>query len=191
MGVPIPRGGRVLGVLVVQNRTRRHYTDEETESLETIAMLLAEMIAGGGLIAPDETRPIDGISLRKLPWGDMYAWYQDYLVKEKRLIEQREKEAARTVAELDRAVKAFRKDCGRYPKSLKELIERPAALNMSWESKVGRWPYVKNARLPLDPWGQHYRYLVPGRHHPDAFDVWSARGNSRNPDGWIGNWNAH
>ena len=32
MGVPIPRGGRVLGVLVVQNRTRRHYTEEEIEA---------------------------------------------------------------------------------------------------------------------------------------------------------------
>jgi phosphotransferase system enzyme I (PtsP) len=29
MGVPILRDGRVLGVLVVQNVTRRHYTDEE------------------------------------------------------------------------------------------------------------------------------------------------------------------
>src|SRR6201995_3396191 len=28
MGVPILRGGRVLGVLLVQNRSRRHYTEE-------------------------------------------------------------------------------------------------------------------------------------------------------------------
>ena len=31
MGVPILRGGRVLGVLVVQNRTPRHYTEDEIE----------------------------------------------------------------------------------------------------------------------------------------------------------------
>ena len=31
MGVPILRGGRVLGVLVVQNRTLRHYTEDEIE----------------------------------------------------------------------------------------------------------------------------------------------------------------
>ena len=30
MGVPILRGGRVLGVLVVQNRTQRHYTEDES-----------------------------------------------------------------------------------------------------------------------------------------------------------------
>jgi hypothetical protein len=132
---------------------------------------------------------IDGISLRKLPWGDMHAWLQDYLVKEERLFAQYERDARQTVAELDRAVRAFKEDCGRYPKSLDELIERPAEFNMSWESRLGKWPYYKADRVPLDPWGQHYRYLVPGRHLPDAFDIWSVRGNSRKPDGWIGNWN--
>ncbi len=45
MGVPILRGGRVLGVLVVQNRTERNYDDEELEALQTIAMVLAEIVA--------------------------------------------------------------------------------------------------------------------------------------------------
>ena len=53
MGVPILRGGRVLGVLVVQNRTQRNYTDEEIETLETIAMVLAELIAGGDVAGTD------------------------------------------------------------------------------------------------------------------------------------------
>lgn len=44
LGVPIIHGGRTFGVLVVQNRTKRHYTEEETEALETIAMVLAEII---------------------------------------------------------------------------------------------------------------------------------------------------
>jgi phosphotransferase system, enzyme I, PtsP len=48
MGVPILRGGRVLGVLVVQNRTERAYDDEEGEALQTIAMVLAELVAGVG-----------------------------------------------------------------------------------------------------------------------------------------------
>ncbi len=46
VGVPILRGGQVVGVLVVQNRTMRHYTDEEVEALETTAMVIAEMAAG-------------------------------------------------------------------------------------------------------------------------------------------------
>ncbi len=49
LGVPILRGGNTLGVLVVQNRARRLYSEEEVEALQTTAMLLAEMIASGEL----------------------------------------------------------------------------------------------------------------------------------------------
>ncbi len=54
MGVPILRGGRVLGVLVVQNRTLRHYTEDEIETLQTIAMIVAELVASGELVNPLE-----------------------------------------------------------------------------------------------------------------------------------------
>jgi phosphotransferase system enzyme I (PtsP) len=54
MGVPILRGGRVLGVLVVQNRSLRHYTDDEIEVLQTIAMVVAELAATGELVNPLE-----------------------------------------------------------------------------------------------------------------------------------------
>jgi phosphotransferase system enzyme I (PtsP) len=50
LGVPIVHGGRVTGVLVIQNRTRRHYSDEEVEALQIIATVFAEMIASGGLV---------------------------------------------------------------------------------------------------------------------------------------------
>lgn len=50
MGVPILRSGRVVGVLAVQNRTKRHYTEEEVEALQTVAMVLAEVVAGGDLV---------------------------------------------------------------------------------------------------------------------------------------------
>jgi phosphotransferase system enzyme I (PtsP) len=49
LGVPILRGGNTLGVLVVQNKVRRVYSDEEIEALQTTAMLVAEMIASGEL----------------------------------------------------------------------------------------------------------------------------------------------
>ncbi|HEX5006354.1 MAG TPA: GAF domain-containing protein, partial [Hyphomonadaceae bacterium] len=45
LGVPSLRGGRVLGVLVVQNSTERVYDDDEAEALQTIAMVLAELVA--------------------------------------------------------------------------------------------------------------------------------------------------
>jgi len=66
MGVPILRGGRVLGVLVVQNRTRRRYTSEEVETLQTVAMVLAEMVVGGELIGGEELLPADGIAVKPL-----------------------------------------------------------------------------------------------------------------------------
>src|SRR5580693_7993132 len=63
MGVPILRSGRVSGVLVVQNREQRHYTDEEIEALQTVAMVLAELAASGGLVSPLEQQPSEGIAL--------------------------------------------------------------------------------------------------------------------------------
>ncbi|HUB95011.1 MAG TPA: phosphoenolpyruvate--protein phosphotransferase [Stellaceae bacterium] len=57
LGVPILRGGHVLGVLAVQNRTLRNYDEEEIETLQTIAMILAELVAGGELVNPLELSP--------------------------------------------------------------------------------------------------------------------------------------
>jgi phosphotransferase system enzyme I (PtsP) len=53
MGVPILRGGHVLGVLVVQNRTKRHYAEDEIETLETVAMVVAEL-ASAGLVSDED-----------------------------------------------------------------------------------------------------------------------------------------
>ncbi len=49
LGVPIVRGGQVYGVLTVQNRAARQYDEEEVEALQTVAMVLAEVVAHGGL----------------------------------------------------------------------------------------------------------------------------------------------
>ncbi|MAL78434.1 MAG: phosphoenolpyruvate--protein phosphotransferase [Sneathiella sp.] len=54
LGTPILRGGRVIGVLVVQNRTRRTYTDEEVEALQTVAMVVAELVSSEQMIAAIE-----------------------------------------------------------------------------------------------------------------------------------------
>ncbi len=51
LGVPILRAGNTLGVLVVQNRARRTYSEEEVEALQTTSMVVAEMIASGELTA--------------------------------------------------------------------------------------------------------------------------------------------
>ncbi|ESX64281.1 peptidase [Mesorhizobium sp. LSHC420B00] len=63
LGVPVLRAGRTLGVLVVQNKTMRHYRDDEVEALETTAMVIAEMIATGDL--ERLTRPGLELDLRR------------------------------------------------------------------------------------------------------------------------------
>ena len=66
LGVPVLRSGRVIGVIAVQNRTRRNYGDEEVEILETVAMVLAELISSGELINRAELMPADGNALLPL-----------------------------------------------------------------------------------------------------------------------------
>ncbi len=74
LGVPVLRAGRTLGVLTVQNRTMRQYREDELEALETIAMVIAEMIATGDLarltrpgLELDLSRPV---SFSGLPLND-------------------------------------------------------------------------------------------------------------------------
>ena len=59
LGVPLLRGGRSIGVLVVQNRTERVYTEDEIEDLQIIAMVLAEMVAQGDLLGDAELRGVE------------------------------------------------------------------------------------------------------------------------------------
>lgn len=52
-GVPIIRRERAVGVLAVQHAEPRRYADVEIEALQTVAMVLSELIANAGLV--DET----------------------------------------------------------------------------------------------------------------------------------------
>ena len=49
-GVPIIRRERAVGVLAVQHADPRKYADIEIEALQTVAMVLSELIANAGLI---------------------------------------------------------------------------------------------------------------------------------------------
>ena len=48
LAVPVRRSGRTLGVLALQNRAPRNYTEADVDEVETVAMLLAEMLPGAG-----------------------------------------------------------------------------------------------------------------------------------------------
>ncbi|MCL4767211.1 MAG: phosphoenolpyruvate--protein phosphotransferase [Hyphomicrobiaceae bacterium] len=65
LAVPILRGGTVLGVLVIQNRTRREYTDEDVEVLLTTAMVVAEHLVSGAVAgagaAAEISRALTGV----------------------------------------------------------------------------------------------------------------------------------
>ena len=65
VGVPVLRGGDVIGVLVVQNITERTFQNEEVEALQTVAMVLSEMLAASGETLAGETRAPDAARLFK------------------------------------------------------------------------------------------------------------------------------
>ena len=125
---------------------------------------------------------LDGISLRRFPWDDLYGQVHRYLAEEKKRFAEMIAAAGKTVAALDAAVKRFRLDTGEYPRGLDELLTRPKRL----ADAAYQGPYVK--AIPPDPWTQSYRYACPGKFNPDGFDVYSVHGNSRDPSLWIGNW---
>lgn len=66
VGVPIIRGSRVIGVLVAQNRAERSYSDVEVETLETVTMILAELLATAEVVSREELLPANGIALLPL-----------------------------------------------------------------------------------------------------------------------------
>ncbi len=65
-GVPIIRRERSVGVLAVQHADPRRYADVEIEALQTVAMVLAELIANAGLVdaAAGPARPQPTASVR-------------------------------------------------------------------------------------------------------------------------------
>lgn len=61
LGVPIVRNGAVVGVLVVQNRAKKTYGEDEVEALEVIASVLAEMLSSGAMVDRSLYADVDAI----------------------------------------------------------------------------------------------------------------------------------
>ena len=71
---------------------------------------------------------------------------------------------------LQTALDAFNIDVGRYPSTeegLGALYTRPSSNAEGWQG-----PYLRKLVLK-DPRGNDYRYVFPGRHNEDGFDLWS------------------
>ncbi len=78
------------------------------------------------------------------------------------------------------ALDLFEQDTGRYPRGdegLRALVGNPQITN--W-----RGPYLKNNSIPLDPWGNEYKYSYPSELTSSEFlyDIISS-----GPDGVFGN----
>ena len=82
---------------------------------------------------------------------------------------------------------SYRIQMGDYPNTaegLQALITPPAARADQW-----RGPYLQDAKLPVDPWGDPYVYRYPGTRNKTSFDVFSKgpdRTEGTKDD--IGNW---
>jgi len=93
------------------------------------------------------------------------------------------------VALLEQAVEMYRLDNLTYPtmdQGLEALVRVPEGL--AQPERYRKDAYVR--RLPSDPWGTDYQYVVPGEHGP--FDIYSLGANRRlggeGLDADIGNW---
>jgi general secretion pathway protein G len=62
------------------------------------------------------------------------------------------------LAQLESAVISFHSHAGRLPKSLAELVEKPAGVT-NWQEGG----YLKGKSVPKDPWANDYIYSVSGR----------------------------
>lgn len=72
------------------------------------------------------------------------------------------------IHEIESALDLYRLDLGRYPtqsEGLGALVGKPAGLER-WQG-----PYLKQATMPLDPWGHAYHYRIPGEH--GEYDLYS------------------
>jgi phosphotransferase system enzyme I (PtsP) len=152
LGVPIIRSERVFGVLVVQNRVQRNYTDDEVEALQTIAMVLAEMVASGAFgdlsgLADVEIRPSkpdwlqgkafsDGLAIGTAVLHEPHAPLGRVIADDPVKEEQRLEEALKQVR--DALEQMLEGDPGRISGVSRELLEtfRMLAADPSWEQKL-------------------------------------------------------
>lgn len=54
LGVPLLRNGDITGVLVIQNKGSRQYDEVTVEVMQTIAMVVAELVSSSGLVEKEE-----------------------------------------------------------------------------------------------------------------------------------------
>lgn len=79
--------------------------------------------------------------------------------------EARRTKAALTLRSLDSALKLYKLDNGVYPtteQGLEALVDKPETGTIPREWREGG--YLDSIRVPKDPWGHEYVYVMPGEH---------------------------
>jgi len=152
LGVPIVRSERVFGVLVVQNRVHRIYTDDEVEALQTIAMVLAEMVASNAFgdltgLNEVEARPSRPETLRGRAFCDgivigTAVLHEPHAPLGRVIADDPVKEDKRLEAALTRVRDGLKEmvegDPGRLSGASRDVLETFQMLTMdpSWEAKL-------------------------------------------------------
>lgn len=77
---------------------------------------------------------------------------------------------------IQNAMEEFSYDCGYYPETLEDLVSAPLDCEEAW----GPQPYLKNGKIPKDPWGQDFLYEY--NEETDNFVI-TSYGSDRKPGG--------
>jgi phosphotransferase system, enzyme I, PtsP len=109
-GVPIVRSERAVGVVCVQHVEPRKYAEVEIEALQTVAMVLAELIANAGLIdesivggvKDDRTAILSGLPLVKGMAAGVAIFHQPNIRIEHTVAEDTEAERHRVYSAFDK-----------------------------------------------------------------------------------------
>lgn len=91
---------------------------------------------------------------------------------------------------LESALETYRMDNAKFPtteQGLDALVNKPADVRNYQEGG-----YLREPRVPIDPWGNPYKYESPGSHNKRGYDIWSlgpdGQAGGEGNDADIGNW---
>ena len=97
------------------------------------------------------------------------------------------------LSSLEGVLELYRMDNAKFPSTeqgLLALIEPPTVQPIPRNYPEGG--YLKDGKIPVDPWGEPFHYEMPGTNNPHAFDLWSYGADGapggEGVDADIGNW---
>lgn len=91
-------------------------------------------------------------------------------------------------ANIATALDLYELDSGMFPttdQGLQALIAKPTIppVPHNWKG-----PYLRSKRVPLDPWGNPYIYVSPGKNNPQEYDLYSLGHDGVESENNITNW---